>query len=458
MSNVFTFGCRVNSYETEQIKAVMLEAGLGEDVVVINSCAVTNKTESDILRFVRKTKKNNPDKKIIFTGCAAQANPAKYSKIPEIDFLIGNNEKTSIESYLKIQSQMLNPSTIIDKTDIIQSAENLQHKDKLYQSVVGDFGMSDSGRISVSNIMNTENVVKTQPISYFEGRTRAFVQIQNGCNHRCTFCIIPYGRGNSRSSSVGDIVTQINTLVSSGYKEIVLTGVDITDYGKDLPNTETLATLIATILLKCPNLPRLRLSSVDVAEIGDSLRDIIATEKRLMPYFHISLQSGDDMVLKQMARRHNRMDVINFCKFVKSVRKDAMFGSDIISGFPTETDVAFANSALIIEECGIAFNHIFTFSPKLGTPAAKMKDLPISVKKERTAALIKKGSEMRLKCYEEMMGLKLPILMESGGVGRAENFAKVLIPEYNGNENIFVNVEIIGLTTNGDCLLGKNLL
>jgi threonylcarbamoyladenosine tRNA methylthiotransferase MtaB len=424
---VQSFGCRLNSSESAAIKDILQQSNLQDDVFVINSCAVTNQTESDIIRFVKKLKRENPDKKIIFTGCGSQANPQKYNAIAEIDFLIGNAEKTNPEVYRAIEAKIKDGKSFDAKSFAMAKEEasinqKTAHQDKVYVKESGPQSLFDGERAIVNDIMSVKETA-AHLVNYFDGKTRAFVQIQNGCNHRCTFCIIPFGRGNSRSVPLGDIVNQINTLTANGYKEVVLTGVDITDYGLDLPNKITLGMAIRRILDNCKGVLRLRLSSVDVAEIDDEIFKLLRDEPRFMPYFHISLQSGDDGVLKQMARRHTRTQVLSFCKKVRDINPDALFGSDIIAGFPTESYEALENSRSIIEEADICFNHIFTFSPKKGTPAAKMKQLTNQIKKSRTHILLEQDRLQKQKMYQKFDGRVFEVLTESAGIARAANFA-----------------------------------
>jgi len=442
-NSVHTFGCRLNTYESEIINGFVKKHDLQDKVIVVNSCAVTNGTESGIIRFVKKYKKDNPEVKIIFTGCGAQTNPEKYNAISEIDYLIGNKEKMEEQVFEKL-SQSINNNEAFVAENIAKTDDNNRHQDILYKKQVGATSINLENRAIVNNIMSVKDTA-SHLVEYFEGQTRAFVQIQNGCNHRCTFCIIPYGRGNSRSTPLGDIVAQINKLTENGYKEVVLTGVDITDYGKDLPSKITLSQAIKRILQNCPALPRLRLSSIDVAETDEELFEILASEPRFMPYFHISLQSGDDLVLKQMARRHKRDDVINFCNKVKQIKPDAMFGADIISAFPTETEAAFQNSLDIIEQADISFGHIFTFSPKNGTPAAKMKQLNGKIAKERTKLLIEKSKAQLLQNYSKMIGGVYQVLTEQNNLAHTQNFALVKINGAPLPPNQFVNVKITSL-------------
>ncbi len=376
-----TFGCRLNIYESEIIKNTLKQANI-TDVVVFNSCAVTQEAERQLLQSIRKEKKKNPDAKLIVTGCAAQINPAKFSNMPEVYKVIGNHDKFSAESYVSKESIVV--------TDIMTIKETANH-------------------------MVTE----------FENNTRAFIQVQNGCNHRCTFCIIPYGRGNNRSVSVANIIEQVKILTEQGYQEIIFTGVDITDYGSDLPGQPKLGQLIKRLLKFVPNLPRLRLSSVDVAEIDDSLVDLIINEPRLMPHMHISLQAGDNMILKRMKRRHNREQVLSFIENVRKHRPDIAFGADIIAGFPTETDEMFENSYNLVKDTKISHLHVFPFSPREGTPAARMPQLEKKVIKERAAKLRNLGQENLDDFYKGQINKIHNILVEKDNKGLTENFLKV---------------------------------
>ena len=384
--NILTFGCRLNAFESEVIRGHAAAAGL-EDAIIVNSCAVTAEAERQVRQSIRRARRDNPDAHIIVTGCAAQINPNRYAVMDEVDRVIGNDEKLRADTWS---------------------------------------GIGDAPRVSVNDIMT---VRETAPhlIAGFEGRARAFVEIQQGCDHRCTFCIIPFGRGNNRSVPIGVIVGQVRTLVEQGYREVVLTGVDITDYGRDLPGTPQLGEMIKRLLTRVPNLPRLRLSSVDPAEIDDALLGLIADEPRLMPHFHISVQSGDDLILKQMKRRHSRADIERFVNRVRRLRPDAVFGADIIAGFPTETELAFANSVSLVEDCGLTWLHVFPYSERPGTPAARMPQLPGDVRKERAAVLRTAGAARVQRFLDTQIGSVADVLVEKDAAGRTPHFANVRI-------------------------------
>ena len=394
---ILTFGCRLNAFESEVMRGHAAAAGL-RDAIVVNSCAVTAEAERQVRQSIRRARRENPDAKIVVTGCAAQIAPEKFAAMEEVDRVIGNAEK-------------LNAGTWAGLAD----------------------AAADTPRVAVNDIMT---VRETAPhlISGFEGRARAFVEIQQGCDHRCTFCIIPFGRGNNRSVPVGVIVEQVRTLVAGGFAEIVLTGVDITDYGRDLPGTPRLGEMIKRLLALVPELPRLRLSSVDPAEIDDALFALIADEPRLMPHFHISVQSGDDLILKRMKRRHSRADIERFVTRVRRLRPDAAFGADIIAGFPTESDTAFANSVSLVEDCGLTWLHVFPYSERPGTPAAKMPQLPGDVRKARAQALRAAGAEQVRRFLDAQIGSVADVLVERDAEGRSPHFASVRLdgPAANG--------------------------
>jgi threonylcarbamoyladenosine tRNA methylthiotransferase MtaB len=387
---ILTFGCRLNAFESEVMRGHAEAAGLS-DAIIVNSCAVTAEAERQVRQSIRRARRENPDAKIIVTGCAAQIDPDKYAAMGEVDRVIGNEEKLAAETW-------------------IPGAE--------------------TQRVSVNDIMT---VRETAPhlIAGFEGRARAFVEIQQGCDHRCTFCIIPFGRGNNRSVPIGVIVDQVRLLVAEGYREVVLTGVDITDYGRDLPGTPRLGEMIKRLLALVPDLPRLRLSSVDPAEIDDALFGLIADEPRLMPHFHISVQSGDDLILKRMKRRHSRADILGFVEKVRELRPDAAFGADIIAGFPTESDAAFANSVSLVEICGLTWLHVFPYSERPGTPAAKMPQLSGDIRKARAAELRAAGAAQVTRFLDAQIGATAAVLIEKdsghGGEGRSPHFANVRI-------------------------------
>lgn len=383
---ILTFGCRLNAFESEVMRGHADAAGLS-DAIIVNSCAVTAEAERQVRQSIRRARRENPTAKIIVTGCAAQIDPGKYGAMAEVDRVIGNEEKLAAETW------------------------NIS---------------ADGPRVSVNDIMT---VRETAPhlIAGFEGRARAFVEIQQGCDHRCTFCIIPFGRGNNRSVPIGAIVDQVRLLVAEGYREIVLTGVDITDYGRDLPGAPRLGEMIGRLLALVPELPRLRLSSVDPAEIDAALFALIADEPRLMPHFHISVQSGDDLILKRMKRRHSRADIEEFVRKVRAVRPDAAFGADIIAGFPTESDAAFANSMSLVDACGLTWLHVFPYSERPGTPAARMPQLPGDVRKARAAELRAAGAAQVRRFLDAQIGETAAVLVEKNGEGRSPHFANVRI-------------------------------
>ncbi len=383
---IVTFGCRLNSYESEVMSEHARYAGL-DDAIIINSCAVTNEAVRQARQTVRRLKRENPDAKVIVTGCAAQIDPQMFDKMDEVNFVIGNDEKMKAETFQGLATETSEPCQVNDIMSVTETAGHL--------------------------------------ISAFGGRARAYVQVQNGCDHRCTFCIIPFGRGNSRSVPAGEVVHQVSHLVNEGYKEIVITGVDITAYGRDLPGEPSLGKLCQQILKHVPDLKRLRISSIDSVEADDALMDVIANDERLMPHLHLSLQAGDNMILKRMKRRHSREDAIAFCSQVRELRPNIVFGADIIAGFPTETDEMFENSLRLVEECGLTFLHVFPFSPRPGTPAALMPQVTKAVIKERAARLRALGNERLLSYMETLDGQPVELLMERGQMGRAENFIEV---------------------------------
>jgi len=382
MRDVITFGCRLNTYESEVIKNNLELSGL-DNVIVFNTCAVTKEAERQARQSIRKHRRDNPDAKIIVTGCAAQNNPALFSSMPEVDKVLGNEEK-------------------------------LHHSNYHFEEE----------RVLVNDIMSVKETA-LHMTSHFEGKARAFLQVQNGCNHRCTFCIIPYGRGNSRSVPIGAIVEEVRKLVAEGFNEVVFTGVDVTAYGPDLPGEPTFAQMLRRLLALVPELPRLRLSSVDVAEIDDELFDLIANEKRIMPHLHISLQAGDNMILKRMKRRHNREQVIEFCNKMRAVRPETSFGADIIAGFPTESDEMFENTRKLISEAQLQYLHVFPYSPREGTPAARMPQMPNKIRKERASILRKEGQEQLRLFYEKHLGGMAQVLIEKDGMGHTESFIPV---------------------------------
>jgi threonylcarbamoyladenosine tRNA methylthiotransferase MtaB len=395
--DIITFGCRLNAYESEAIRE--RTAGL-DNTVVVNTCAVTAEAVRQSRQQIRKIRRERPDARIIVTGCAAQTDPDGYAKMPEVDFVLGNADKLDPKAYA--------------------------------------VGVNE--RVRVNDIMSVKETA-AQFVDYFEGRTRAFLQVQNGCDHRCTFCIIPYGRGNSRSVGMGAVVEEARRLCANGYGEIVLTGVDLTSYGHDLPGTPSLGDLVRKILKLVPDLKRLRLSSIDSIEADDALMTAIAEEERLMPHFHLSVQSGDDMILKRMKRRHSRADTIRFCEAVRALRPEAAFGADLIAGFPTETDEMFANTLKLVDEAGLQMLHVFPFSPRTGTPAARMPQVPRELVKDRAARLRAKGAEALQQYYSTLIGREETLLVEKAGLGRTPTFVPVA---FAGEAGDFVRVRITG--------------
>ncbi len=458
-NKIITFGCRLNAYESEAIKEALKKSDQ-KNLIVFNSCAVTSEAERELRHAVRRARKDNPLAKIVVTGCAAQIDPEKYARMEEVDLVLGNQEKSKAESYstqpssLSINSSSLGASAT---EDLVSSAQNLErslslrfkddevlgrkenvsgadadsaHKDRIFfenrKSAATFLNPYDTSKIKVNDIMSVKDTAP-QLVSYFENKTRAFLEIQNGCNHRCTFCIIPFGRGNSRSVAFGEIVDQVKKMVAAGHKEVVFTGVDISGYGEDLAVKITLSGMIKRLLKLVPELPRLRLSSIDVAEIDEEFFEILKNEPRFMPYLHLSVQSGDDVILKRMKRRHNRAQVLEFCAKARQIRPDITFGCDIIAGFPTETDEMFLNSVKLIEEAGITFTHIFPYSKRDGTPAAKMPQINGTIIKERAKILREAGSSELQKFLKTQVGKNVSVIVEKDGVGKSENFLDVKI-------------------------------
>ncbi|PYE88968.1 tRNA (N(6)-L-threonylcarbamoyladenosine(37)-C(2))-methylthiotransferase MtaB [Phyllobacterium leguminum] len=392
---IVTFGCRLNTYESEVMKREADAAGLGElrgGAIVFNTCAVTSEAVRQARQAIRKARRENPEARIIVTGCAAQTGADDFAAMDEVDLILGNEEKLKSNSYRMLL----------------------------------DFGVNQFEKVRVNDIMEVRETA-SHMVDAIEGRARAFVQVQNGCDHRCTFCIIPYGRGNSRSVPMGAVVEQVKRLVGNGYLEVVLTGVDMTSYGPDLPGSLRLGKLVKTILAQVPDLQRLRLSSIDSIEADNDLMEALANEKRLMPHLHLSLQSGDDMILKRMKRRHLRDDSIRFCETVRQIRPDIVFGADIIAGFPTETEEMFENSLRIVEECGLTHLHVFPFSPREGTPAARMPQVARQTVKERAARLRAEADRAYTAHLAKLDGTVQRILVEREGLGRTEGFTLVAL-------------------------------
>ncbi|MEO0547698.1 MAG: tRNA (N(6)-L-threonylcarbamoyladenosine(37)-C(2))-methylthiotransferase MtaB [Pseudomonadota bacterium] len=380
-------GCRLNAYETEAMKELVAGAAL-DDVVVVNTCAVTAEAVRKARQDIRKLRRAHPDKRLVVTGCAAQTDPDSFAAMAEVDQVIGNTEK-------------MQPNT--------------------WAALAGDFGTEP---VQVDDIMSVTETAG-HLIDGFGTRSRAYVQVQNGCDHRCTFCIIPYGRGNSRSVPAGVVVDQIKRLIQKGFNEVVLTGVDLTSWGADLPGLPRLGDLVMRILTLVPDLPRLRISSIDSIEVDDALMQAIATEPRLMPHLHLSLQHGDDLILKRMKRRHLRDDAIRFAQDARALRPDMTFGADIIAGFPTESEDAFENSLKLVEDCGLTWLHVFPYSPRPGTPAARMPQVDGSTIKARAARLRAAGSAAVEQHLLGQVGRTHRVLMESPRMGRTAQFAEV---------------------------------
>ena len=404
-----TFGCRLNTYESEVMRTEAEKSGLG-DALIVNTCAVTAEAVRQARQAIRKAKREHPERRIVVTGCAAQTEARTFGDMAEVDLVIGNADKMRSESY----------SPLV-------------------------FGTQLNDKVQVNDIASVRETAG-HLIEGLDGRTRAFVQVQNGCDHRCTFCIIPYGRGPSRSVPMGLVVEQIKTLVGNGYREVVLTGVDVTSYGPDLPGSPSLGKLVQAILRHVPDLPRLRLSSVDSVEIDEPLFDALA-DRRLMPHLHLSLQSGDDMVLKRMKRRHLRADTLAFVEKARALRPDLVLGADIIAGFPTETDEMAENTFRMVTEAELTYLHVFPYSPRVGTPAARMPQVDRSVSKARAARLREVGEKQFQKLCASRVGQLESVLVERETIGRTEQFVPVRLSE--GRPGEIIAVEIAGADASG---------
>ncbi len=385
-----TLGCRLNAYETEAMKDLAQQAGV-ENAVVVNTCAVTAEAVRKAKQEIRKLRRENPDATLIVTGCAAQVEPETFATMPEVTKVIGNTEKMQPATWQNMAPDLIGQTEPVQVDDIMSVTETAGH-------LIDGFGT----------------------------RSRAYVQVQNGCDHRCTFCIIPYGRGNSRSVPAGVVVDQIKRLVDKGYNEVVLTGVDLTSWGADLPAQPKLGDLVMRILKLVPDLPRLRISSIDSIEVDENLMQAIATESRLMPHLHLSLQHGDDLILKRMKRRHLRDDAIRFAEDAIKLRPDMTFGADIIAGFPTETEAHFENSLKLVDDCHLTWLHVFPYSVRHGTPAAKMPQVNGKAIKDRAARLRAKGDAAVANHLAAQLGQTHSILMENPRMGRTEQFAEVV--------------------------------
>ncbi len=396
---IVTFGCRLNAFESEVILREAESAGL-TDTIVINSCAVTNEAVAQARQSIRRLKRERPELRIVVTGCAAQIEPRMFAGMAEVDRVVGNDDKMRTEAW---------------------------HAARTALDAGPGFGIAESEKIAVADIMAVREMAPHLVDGFQKGLPRVFVQVQNGCDHRCTFCIIPFGRGNSRSVPMGAVVSQVRALVERGHAEIVLTGVDLTSYGADLPGTPKLGLLTKQILRHVPELKRLRISSIDQVEVDRDLLDVIAGDERLMPHLHLSLQSGDDLILKRMKRRHSRGQAIQFCAQVRRLRPDIALGADIIAGFPTETEEMFARSQDLVEECGLTFLHVFPYSPRPGTPAARMPQVSCGTIKERAKRLRATGEAALQRRLTSEIGATRQILIESDKQGRTEHFFPVAI-------------------------------
>jgi threonylcarbamoyladenosine tRNA methylthiotransferase MtaB len=410
-----TLGCRLNAYETEAMKALSDQAGV-DNAVVVNTCAVTAEAVRKARQEIRKLRRDNPEAKIIVTGCAAQTEPDTFKAMDEVDLVIGNTEKMQPETWAGIAGDFIGQTEKVMVDDIMSVTETAGH-------LIDGFGT----------------------------RSRAYVQVQNGCDHRCTFCIIPYGRGNSRSVPAGVVVDQIKRLVDRGYNEVVLTGVDLTSWGADLPSTPRLGDLVMRILRLVPDLPRLRISSIDSIEADENLMQAIATEPRLMPHLHLSLQHGDDLILKRMARRHLRDDAIRFCEEARRLRPEMTFGADIIAGFPTETEAHFENSLKLVTDCDLTWLHVFPYSKRNGTPAARIPNQVNGVViKDRAARLRATGDRQVAKHLAAQVGRRHRVLLENPHMGRSEQFTEVSFRDPQPEGQI-VSALITGIEGNQLC-------
>lgn len=403
---VITFGCRLNTYESEVMRREAEKAGL-ERAILVNTCAVTGEAVRQARQAIRRARRENPQTRIIVTGCAAQTEKDVFAAMPEVDLVLGNEEKLKAEHYRAIP----------------------------------DFGVAGEEKLRVNDIMS---ITETAPqlVEHIDGHVRAFLQVQNGCDHRCTFCIIPFGRGNSRSVPMGAVVDQARTLAEGGYRELVLTGVDATSYGADLPGQPSLGSLAKAILKAVPEIERLRLSSIDSIEVDRDLLDLIADEPRFMPHLHLSLQHGDDLILKRMKRRHSSADAKAFCDQARRLRPQMAFGADMIAGFPTETDEMAENAARHAEECGISQLHVFPYSPRPGTPAARMPQLDRALVKERAARLRALGETLAHNHLDRMVGAYARVLVEMNGMAHTENFTLTAAPGLQARS--LVDVRITG--------------
>src|SRR4030081_980872 len=397
--DIVTFGCRLNAFESEIVRIEAERAGLTE-TIVINSCAVTNEAVAQARQSIRRLKRERPSARIVVTGCAAQTQPMMFAGMAEVDRVVGNDDKMRGEAWRAARAAL---------------------------DAGAGFGVEQSEKIAVADIMAVSEMAPNLLEGFGKGLPRVFVQVQNGCDHRCTFCMIPYGRGNSRSVPMGAVVEQVRALAECAHAEIVLTGVDLTSYGADLPGAPKLGMLTRQILRHVPDLKRLRVSSIDQVEVDRDLLDVIADDERLMPHLHLSLQSGDDLILKRMKRRHSRDDAVEFCAQVRRLRPDIAFGADIIAGFPTETEEMFKRSQDLVEECDLTFLHVFPYSPRPGTPAARMPQMAGGVIKDRAKRLRATGEAALQRRLAAEVGSTRKVLIESATQGRTEHFLPVAV-------------------------------
>ncbi|TWT15966.1 tRNA (N(6)-L-threonylcarbamoyladenosine(37)-C(2))-methylthiotransferase MtaB [Reyranella sp. CPCC 100927] len=398
--DVVTFGCRLNAVESEVMRERARDAGL-TDAILVNTCAVTAEAERQARQAVRRLRRTHPGRAIIVSGCAAQIDPAGWRAMAEVDRVLGNAEKLTAAAYLSTE------------------------------------------RAAVGDIMTAPPTAVDLPPDR-ASHSRAFVQAQNGCDHRCTFCVIPFGRGPSRSMPVGALVSQVQALVAGGFNEVVLTGVDLTAWGADLPGRPSLGALCRRLLRLVPELPRLRLSSLDPVEVDDALLDLLGDEARLMPHFHLSIQAGDDLVLKRMKRRHQRDDVLRLVERARQQRPDIVFGADLIAGFPTETDAMFDNTLRLVDDAGLTWLHVFPYSARQGTPAARMPPVPGDVRRARAAALRAAGDRRAQAFLRSRIGTRAQLVMERDGTGHSQHFAPVR-PQVTAAARALVTVDITGI-------------
>jgi len=415
---IITFGCRLNSFESEIMRGHGAAAGL-DDVVIVHTCAVTAEAERQARQAIRRAGRERPGARIVVTGCSAQIDPTTYAAMPEVARVIGNAEKLD---------------------------------GALWRTLARP--EADGGRVVVSDAMALTETAH-HLVDGLAGRSRAFVQVQNGCDHRCTFCIIPYGRGPSRSVPAGEVVAQTRRLVEAGYKEVVLTGVDLTSYGRDLPGRPTLGRLVRRLLGMVPELPRLRLSSIDPAEVDPDLLDAIAEEERLMPHLHLSVQAGDTLTLKRMKRRHTREDVLDLCRRVRALRREVAFGADLIAGFPTETEARFERTLSLVGEADLVYLHVFPYSARQGTPAARMPQVPKAVRKQRAARLRAEGVRSLARLLARQIGRPSRLLVERGGRGRTEPFAPFRFADGVAAPDPGSLAEVVGERVEDGMLVGR---